>query len=337
MAPVRHESSITSLSWIPSEAVEGSQRLAFDAGMAHYDAPPPELIEDLEELRAEDRFRFANVLRAWAEVDDSGRITGFGREGGGLMGSTTVKVGPVARTFEAVGLPDIVQKPVTGDRWVRFTQTAGGRTGVPAPRRVRRRPFVQWQAPLVWTTLSLTLHADGKIEGAMTGHSRFPRHWVYDDAGRLTHKSGLADFKDWYRKSFGRHTPWGDTDSKALVTAVETALERTLSAQIMQGGAKPAIRRVKPGTALVRQGETGSEVFLLLDGVLRVEEDGRRLAEYGPGALLGERAHLEGGRRTSTLVAVTPCRVAAVDAAELDRGALHELSKDHRRTVPDRS
>src|SRR5450432_4152042 len=100
MAPVRHESSITSLSWIPSEAVEGSQRLAFDAGMAHYDAPPPELIEDLEELRAEDRFRFANVLRAWAEVDDSGRITGFGRDGGGLMGSTTVKVGPVARTFE---------------------------------------------------------------------------------------------------------------------------------------------------------------------------------------------------------------------------------------------
>jgi hypothetical protein len=64
------------------------------------------------------------------------------------------------------------------------------------------------------------------------------------------------------------------------VTAVETALERTLSAQIMQGGAKPAIRRVRAGTALVTQGETGSEIFLLLDGVLRVDEDGKRLAEY---------------------------------------------------------
>ncbi len=337
MAPVRHQSSITSLSWIPSEAVEGSQRLAFDAGMAHYDPPPPEVIGDLEALRAADRFRFANVLKAWVETDDSGRIVDFGRDGGGLMGATTVKLGPVARTFEAVGLPDIVGKPVKGERWVRFTQTAGGRTGVPAPRRVRRRPFVQWQAPLVWTTLSLTIHADGEVEGAMTGHSRFPRHWIYGDDGHLTHKSGLADFKDWYRKSFGRHTPWGDTDSKALVTAVETALERSLSAQIMQGGAKPSIRRVKAGTTLVRQGETGSEVFLVLDGVLRVEEDGRRLAEYGPGALLGERAHLEGGRRTSTLVAVTPCRVAAVEAAELDREALHELSKDHRRTHPDRS
>jgi Cyclic nucleotide-binding domain len=337
MPAVRHHSSITSLSWIPSEAVEGSQRLAFDAGMAHYDEPPPEVIKDLEALRVADRFRFANVLRAWVEVDDSGRIIDFGNEGGGLMGSTTVKLGPMARTFEAVGLPDIVQKPVRGDGWVRFAQTVGGRTGVPAPRRVRRRPFVQWQAPLVWTTLSLTVHADGTAEGSLAGASRFPRHWVYADDGRLSHKSGLADFKDWYRKSFGRHTPWGDTDSPALVTAVETALERSLSAQIMQGGAKPAIRRVKAGSTLVKQGETGSELFLLLDGVLRVEENGRRLAEYGPGALLGERAHLEGGERTSTLVAVTPCRVASVEASALDRGALQEISKGHRRTQPDRS
>ncbi len=194
---------------------------------------------------------------------------------------------------------------------------------------------MQWQAPLVWTTLSLTLHADGRVQGKLTGASKFPRHWVYDDELRLSHKSGLADFKDWYRKSFGRHTPWGDTDSKALVTAVESALERTLSAQIMQGGSKPEIRKVKAGDALVRQGERGSEVFLLLDGVLRVEEDGVRLAEYGPGALLGERAALEEGLRTSTLVAVTPCRVAAVQASQLDRGSLRELSKDHRRTKPD--
>ena len=337
MPAMRHTSSITSLSWIPSEAIEGSQRLAFDAGMAHYDKPPPEAIVDLQALRDADRFRFANVLEGWIDVDEKGRITDYGQGGGGMMGSTTVKLGPVARTFEAIGLPDLAPKPVKGEHWVRFTQTVGGRTGVPAPRPVRRKPFVQWQAPLVWTTLELTIHADGKVKGTMTGASRFPRHWVYDDAGNLSHKSGLADFKDWYRKSFGKHTPWGDTDSRALVTAVETALERTLSAQIMQGGSKPKIGKVKAGTELVTQGERSTEVFLLLDGVLRVEEDGVRLAEYGPGALLGERAHLDGGARTSTLVAVTPCRVASVEAAELDRGALQELSKDHRRMRPDRS
>jgi hypothetical protein len=305
--------------------------MAFEAGLAHYDDPPPDEFSDLEALRAADRFRFANVLDAWIDVDSDGRVSDCGYAGGGLMGSTTVKLGPVARTFEAVGLPDIQRTPERRMGSVRFVQTAGGRTGVPAPRRVRRKPFVQWQAPLVWTTLSLTLHTDGRAESAMDGASRFPRHWVYDADGRLSHKSGLADFKDWYRKSFGRHTPWGEEDSKALVTAVETALERQLSAQLMSGAQKPKIAQIKPGTTLVAQGDTGSEVYLLLDGVLRVEHDGERLAEYGPGALLGERAHLEGGKRTSTLVAVTKCRVASVDAAALDRAALQELSKDHRR------
>ena len=165
----------------------------------------------------------------------------------------------------------------------------------------------------------------------MTGASRFPRHWVYDAGGRLSQKSGLTDFRDWYRKSFGRHSPWGDEDSETLVTAVESALERSLSAELMGSAAKPRIERVPAGTVLVRQGDTGNDVYLLLDGVLRVERDGVRLAEYGPGALLGERAHLEAGRRTSSLVAVTRCRVAVADAGLLDRVALSELAEGHRR------
>ncbi len=305
--------------------------MAFDAGFTHYDDPPPGELGDIEELRAGDRFRFANVLRAWIDVDDSGRITGSGYGGGGMMGSTTVNLGGLHYRFQAVQLPDLQRDPESGDTSVHFVQTTGGRTGLPAPRRVRRRPFVQWQAPLVWTTLSLTLHADGRSEFAMTGASPFPRHWVYDGDGQLSHKSGLTDFRDWYRKSFGRHSPWGDEDSPALVTVVETALERSLSVQLMHGAAKPRIQRVRAGDTLVRQGEPGTDIYLVLDGVIRVERDGERLAEYGPGALLGERAHLEGGVRTSSLVAVTACKVAAVDAGQLDRSALEELSGGHRR------
>ena len=171
----------------------------------------------------------------------------------------------------------------------------------------------------------------------MSGASRFPRHWVYDTDGRLSHKSGLADFRDWYRKSFGRHSPWGDEDSEALVTAVETALERSLSAQLMDSTARPRIDEVPAGKTVVRQGDVGdTRVFLVLDGVVRVEHDGERLAEYGPGALLGERAHLEDGARTSSVVAVTRCRVASVDADQLDRSSLEELAEGHRREDPDR-
>jgi hypothetical protein len=328
---MRQEHTVTSLSWIPSEAVVGGTRFAFDAGLTHYDPPPPDEIDDVHELAAQDRFRFANVLSAWVDVDNGGQITDCGYSGGGVMGTTTVRLGGMSHRFQAVALPDIRSEPERGDSWVRFVQTAGGRTGLPAPRRVRRRPFIQWQAPLVWTTLSLTIHADGRLETAMTGASRFPRHWVYDDQGHLSLKSGLTDFRDWYRKSFGRHTPWGDEDSEALVTTVETALERSLSAQLMRAGTKPRIDRFSPGAVLMAQGSTGSEVILILDGVVRVEHDGERLAEYGPGALLGERAHLEGGVRTSSVVAVTKSRVAVVEADQLDRDALVELSQGHRR------
>ena len=328
---MRYESCVTSLSWIPSEAVTGATRTAFDSGFTHYDDPPPAELGDIEELRAGDRFRFANVLRAWIEVDDSGRITGGGYDGSGIMGTTTLRLGSLSHTFQAVPLPDMQRTPEQGDGWMRFVQTTGGRTAIPAPRPVRRRPFVQWQAPLVWTTLSLTLHADGRAEYSVTGASRFPRHWIYDAEGRLAHKSGLTDYANWTRVSFGRHTPWGDEDSQALVTAVETALEQALSVQLMHGAAKPRITQLQAGDELVRQGDFGQDIYLVLDGVIRVERDGTRLAEYGPGAMLGERAALEGGTRTSTLVAVTRCRVASVPAVQLDLSDLAELATGRRR------
>jgi hypothetical protein len=336
---MRYESTVTSLSWIPSEAVTGGTKAAFEGGFTHYDQPPPGEIGahapdgDVFALRDADRFRFANVLSAWIETGADGRITaaGYRDESHGLMGSTTVNVGVTRRTFQAVALPDMRREPEHGDGWVRFTQTTGGRTGLPAPRRVAHPPFVQWQAPTVWTTLTLTLHADGKAEIGVPGASRFPRHWVYDGAGQLARKSGLTDFSEWYRKSFGKHTPWGDEDSSAMVVAVETALERTLSVDLMHGAGKPRITSFPAGATLIRQGTPGTDVYLVLDGVVRVERGGEPLGDYGPGAMFGERAHLEGGVRTASIVAVTPCKVASVDGAMLERSALTELSGMHRR------
>ena len=327
---MRVESSVVSVSWIPSEAVKGVNKLPFEMGVAHYDEPPPDVIDDLERLRASDGFRFANELTAWAEFDGD-HLMASGAGGGGRIGSTTLALGPKAVKFEAVALPDITPEPEVGAGWVRFRRTAGGRTGVPTPRHVNRPPFVKIEPPLAWTTLALTLRSDGSAAGEMIGASPFPRHWVYGPDKRLQAKSGLINFKTWFRDAFGAHTPWGDTDSPALVTQVETALERSLSATIMRGGARPKIRKAKAGTTLVAQGDEGSELFLLLDGVLRVDVDGTPVAGLGPGALMGERAVLEGGRRTASLVAVTPCRVAVASAADIDRDALRQLSEGHRR------
>ncbi len=329
---MRIESSALTLSWIPSEAVTGANKTMFESGVAHYDDPPPDVVDDLEELRATDRFRFANRLHAWIEVED-GRIVdaGYADDSGGVMGSTTVRFATKEATFAAPAMPEIQAVPEIGATSVRFVQTVGGRTALPAPRRVNHPPFVQFRAPLVWTTLALTIHADGRREFELVGASPFPRHWLYDTENKLAAKAGLADFKDWFRNAFGKHSPWGDEDSPALVTAVETALERELSTTIMRGGEKPTIRKVKEGKVLVEQGQLGHELYLLLDGVLVAEHDGEPLAEYGPGAILGERAVLEGGRRTATLRALTPVRVAVAEASQIDLDKLRAVSAGHRR------
>ena len=155
---------------------------------------------------------------------------------------------------------------------------------------------------------------------------------MYDAAGALVAKSGLVDFKDWYRNAFGVHSPWGDEDSPALATAVETALKSELSKSVMGGGLKPAIRKLKAGDVLMEQGAESDEVVLLLDGVVSVAVDDEVLAELGPGPSSAEPAAvLKGGRRTSTVTALTRAKVAVVPGSALDPDTLAELSESHRR------
>ena len=326
----RFESGVTAISWIPSEAVEGLSKVPFELGVTHYDEPPPDRIDDIEALRQSDRFREANELRAFIEVED-GRIVGHGHLGQGHIGATTVRVGPAAIRFPAVHLPDIQPEPEVGPGSVRFVQTVGGRMGIPTPRPVPRRPFVQFWPSIAWTTLALTIHADGSAEHELVGASPFPRHWIYDADGQLVHKSGVVDFKKWFNESFGLQTPWGATDSPAVVSSVESALERELSAGIMGSSTKPKIRSISEDATLMSQGEMADEVYLILDGMFVVEVDGEPVAEIGPGAVVGERAALEGGVRTATLRATTRARVAEVPADQLDREALGALAGTHRR------
>ncbi len=338
---MRIERSVTTVSWIPSDLLEGMGRAATRMKLAHHDPPPPDHLgadvsAAIEELRVADRFRFVNELRAFVEVDD-GAVVDAGYCGGGVMGGTTVGLGVGSVTFAATSLPDLQMEPEQSGSAVRFRQTVGGRTGAPMPRTVAHPPFVQYVAPTVWTTLELTIHTDGTHTAELAGASGFPRHWVFGDDGALVGKSSVAEYKRWMNSSFGRRTPWGDEDSPARVSEVESLLERGLQESIMRGGAKPSIRRVAEGSTLVEQGEPGSELFLLLNGILGVEVDGDPVAELGPGAVAGERAVMEAGARTSTLRAVSDCKVAVVDADGIDRDKLARLADDRRRDDHTRS
>ena len=326
---MRYESSVTSISWIPLDAVRGLPKLPFEV-VAHYDLPPPDVLTDLGGLLAADAFRFANELNAWIEVED-GRIVRWGRGGKGHVGVTTLRVGPTDIAVPAVQLPDLAPEPDVTDTSLRVVQTAGGRTGIPSPRRVRRPPFVQITSPLAWTTLAITLRSDGSSEFEVVGASPFPRHWIYGSDGRLAAKSGLIDFESWYREAYGGNSPWGGRESEALVMGVESALERELSRIILGEGAPPPIRSLATSETLVEQGATGDEIFVLFDGVLGVEIDGEAVTEVGPGSILGEMALLEGGIRRATLRARTPCRIVTVPGDRVDPTALAEVTRTRAR------
>ena len=329
---MRIEGSVTAISWIPSEAIEGLPKLPFELGVGHYDEPPPDRLEqgDLGRLRDEDRFREANELSAWIEVED-GAIVGSGYGGGGLVGSTTFRFGP--KTTIVPGVPFEVLRPepeISAER-ARFVQTVGGRAGFPAPRLVRGGPLFRIHSATCWTTLALTLHADGRIEHELVGASPFPRHWIYDHQGNVVEKSGTVDFKKWYRRSHGDHTPWGDEESEAVVAEAESALERELSRALLSGDEKLAKKRLGKDAVLVTQGAEGDRLYLLLDGVLSVEVDGEQVAEMGPGTIVGERASFEGGIRTATLRALTPIHFVVIPAGLVGEGELATLAADRHR------
>jgi hypothetical protein len=326
---MRIEGSVTAISWIPSEAIEGLPKLPFELGVGHYDDPPPDRLSpgDLERLRDADRFREANLLKAWIDVED-GAIVGAGYDGAGLVGSTTFQIGPKAIVVPGVAFEVLRAEPeISADR-ARFVQTVGGRAGFPAPRRVKGGPLFRVHSATAWTTLALTLHADGRVEREVVGASPFPRHWIYDSDGVLAEKSGTVDFKKWYREAHGDNTPWGDSESPAVVAAAETAMERELSRILLWGDTKLPRRTLGEGDVLVEQGAAGDDLYLILDGVLGVEVDGEQVAEMGPGTMLGERASLEGGARTATLRAITPCRVAAIASELVTQRELAALAAD---------
>jgi hypothetical protein len=326
---MRYKSSVTAVSWIPAEAVRGFLGVPFEMGLAHHDDPLPERLDDLEAWHAKDLFREANDLRGWIEVSD-GKITAYGQEGGGRIGLTRLKLGPKQVTVKARAMPDLRSEPLVTETYVRFTQTCGGRTGVPAPRPVRRKPFIQIDSAVAWTTLALTIHTDGRSEYDLVGASVFPRHWIYDHSGNLVMQTGLTDFNTWINDAFGERTPWGAYDAPAMVKQVESTLERELAAMVARG-AKTRSREMAKGNCLMTQGEIGSDIYLVMDGLFAVEVDGREVAEVGPGAIVGERSVLEDGTRTATLRARTQCRVAALPRRYADDRELAEIARGHRR------
>jgi CRP/FNR family cyclic AMP-dependent transcriptional regulator len=65
---------------------------------------------------------------------------------------------------------------------------------------------------------------------------------------------------------------------------------------------------VDAGKVLCKEGETGQEFFVIVEGEVKITRKGRKLATRGPGSFVGEIALLEDIPRTATVTAETPLR-----------------------------
>ena len=75
---------------------------------------------------------------------------------------------------------------------------------------------------------------------------------------------------------------------------------------------------------LCREGRFADELFVIFSGRVRVERNGRRLATYGAGDVIGDLTLLDGRPRATTAVTEEPTRVLVIP-----RRDFHTLVADH--------
>jgi flavin reductase (DIM6/NTAB) family NADH-FMN oxidoreductase RutF len=83
-------------------------------------------------------------------------------------------------------------------------------------------------------------------------------------------------------------------------------------------------RRFAPGETVVRQGDSGRELFVILEGAARVDQGGRAVRRLAAGEFFGELAVLDGRPRIADVVADEPLRCLVLSRETLRATLLAE-------------
>ena len=70
--------------------------------------------------------------------------------------------------------------------------------------------------------------------------------------------------------------------------------------------------QIKSGDALMREGDNGDEMYVLIDGEATIEYRGMHFADIGPGDFVGELAVIDHSPRLASVIARTNCKFVPV-------------------------
>jgi CRP-like cAMP-binding protein len=76
---------------------------------------------------------------------------------------------------------------------------------------------------------------------------------------------------------------------------------------------------VPDGKELVREGDYSYDVLVIEEGTAKVEKSGSKVADLGPGDVVGEMGVLEKAQRNATVVATSPMRLFTLTGWDIRR------------------
>jgi CRP-like cAMP-binding protein len=79
-----------------------------------------------------------------------------------------------------------------------------------------------------------------------------------------------------------------------------------------------------PGDVLMREGEMGQELYVVIQGRVRVHRANKTLAELGPRGVIGELAALDPAPRTATVTILEPALFLSLEHADLAEDLLSD-------------
>jgi CRP-like cAMP-binding protein len=87
---------------------------------------------------------------------------------------------------------------------------------------------------------------------------------------------------------------------------------------------KLEVEQYDPGHVWTREGQSGYAFYIVAEGSLDVTVEGQPVRQLGPGDYFGEIAILGGGRRTATVISISPTTVWSLFGTRF-----RELQMDH--------